>query len=37
MSRLYNGFHFRAAIEAGAEQGRERAAYILGTILQPLE
>jgi hypothetical protein len=37
MSRLYNGFHFRAAIEAGAEQGRERAAYVLDTILQPVE
>jgi hypothetical protein len=37
MSRLDNGYHFRAAIEAGAEQGRERAAYILATILQPLE
>jgi hypothetical protein len=37
MSRLYNGYHFRAAIEAGAEQGRQRAAYVLDTILQPVE
>lgn len=37
LSRLYNGYHFRFAIDAGAEQGRERAAYILATILRPLD
>jgi hypothetical protein len=35
LSRLYNGYHFRFAIDAGARQGRERAGYILDTILQP--
>ncbi len=37
LSRLYNGFHFRFAIDAGAQQGRERAAYVLATILRPLD
>lgn len=37
LSRLYNGFHFRFAIDAGAVQGHERAEYVLDTILRPLD
>jgi hypothetical protein len=34
LSRIYNGFHFRFAVDAGAEQGRERARYLLDNYLQ---
>jgi hypothetical protein len=33
LSRIYNGFHFRAGLEAGVEMGRDRAAHILDTQL----
>jgi hypothetical protein len=34
LSRIYNGFHFRFAVDAGARQGRERARFILNNHLQ---
>ena len=34
LSRIYNGFHFRAGLEAGVEMGRDRAAHILDTQLR---
>jgi hypothetical protein len=33
LSRIYNGFHFRAGLEAGVEMGRDRAAHVLDTQL----
>jgi hypothetical protein len=33
LSRIYNGFHFRAVLEAGVEMGHARAAHVLETQL----
>jgi hypothetical protein len=33
LSRIYNGFHFRAGVEIGTEMGRDRARHILDTQL----
>ena len=35
-SRIMNGFHFRFATEAGMQQGRELADFILQNFLQEL-
>jgi hypothetical protein len=34
LSRIYNGFHFRFAIDAGIEMGRARAKHLLENYLQ---
>lgn len=36
LSRIYNGFHFRAGLEAGVEMGRERAHHLLDHHLTPV-
>lgn len=36
MSRIYNGFHFRAGLDVGVEMGRERARYLLDNHLTRL-
>lgn len=35
LSRVYNGFHFSTAVDAGEQQGRARAGYIIDNFLQP--
>ena len=35
-SRILNGYHFRFSTDAGAQQGREIAKYILSNYLRPL-
>jgi hypothetical protein len=35
-SRIMNGYHFRFSTEAGKEQGRKVAAYILSAVMAPV-